>query len=118
RSRQLRGQSSRLPDRAPFAAGLPAGAPDGRSVGGDAVPGARRSGSGARRVARAARGRGDAVKPRRWWLSSVTAILVGILIWGCLGRSAAPANLPMQNIGSWRVGVGNDPDPPRVGENT
>src|SRR5207237_4388560 len=34
------------------------------------------------------------------------------------GRSAAPANLPMQNIGSWQVGVGNDPDPPRVGENT
>jgi len=29
-----------------------------------------------------------------------------------------PADLPMQNVGAWRVGVSNVPDPPRIGNNT
>lgn len=55
---------------------------------------------------------------RRWSISSLATSLSVVVIAGCLGRSGVPANLAMQNVGSWRVGVVNDPDPAHVGENT
>ena len=60
---------------------------------------------------------------RRAWvilarLLSVFAAITAFALGGCGGRSAPPANTPMERIGSWQVGVAGNPDPARVGENT
>src|SRR5437870_4781844 len=41
----------------------------------------------------------------------------GAIVAGC-GRGGAPANVPMQKVGVWQVGVMNQPDPAHVGDNT
>jgi Cu(I)/Ag(I) efflux system membrane fusion protein len=48
----------------------------------------------------------------------VAAGAMALALAGCSGRGGVPANLPMQNVGAWRVSVRNVPDPPQIGNNT
>jgi len=41
---------------------------------------------------------------------------VASIVSGC--GHHAPTNVPMQDVGRWRVGASNDPDPPLVGDNS
>jgi Cu(I)/Ag(I) efflux system membrane fusion protein len=47
----------------------------------------------------------------------LVAPLAAFLLASCSGRSALPANVSMQQVGDWRVGVANEPDPAHVGDN-
>src|SRR5207253_6518138 len=81
-----------------------------------------RSGPGPRRAS----GRpetGEAAMTRTWvkqrwaWLIPGGMTLVALMLGGCMGGGAVPGNMPMQNVGTWQIGVANNPDPPRVGDN-
>ena len=53
------------------------------------------------------------------WRLAIAAVAMGAgaIVAGC-GRGGAPANVPMQKVGVWQVGVMNQPDPAHVGDNT
>lgn len=60
-------------------------------------------------------------RARRRWVAMVAAMIAATIagvIGGCAGRGARPLPTSMQSVGAWRVGVRNDPDPARVGDNT
>jgi hypothetical protein len=50
------------------------------------------------------------------WLAIVSTWAA--LASGCAPSGGLPADTPLQTVGSWRVGVRNDPEVARVGENT
>ncbi|HEY3215936.1 MAG TPA: efflux RND transporter periplasmic adaptor subunit [Candidatus Eisenbacteria bacterium] len=61
--------------------------------------------------------RGWIEKRWAWWVLGGVPVAMLVLA-GCQGGRALPANMPMQNVGIWRVSVANSPDPARVGDNT
>jgi Cu(I)/Ag(I) efflux system membrane fusion protein len=48
---------------------------------------------------------------------AVTGIAAWLVIAKPFGRSNATAEMPMQDVGAYRIGLVNSPDPPRPGEN-
>src|SRR5260221_5547167 len=52
---------------------------------------------------------------RKWcgWFAALT-----VVVSGCERTGGMPPSLPTQNVGTWQVGLANQPDPARVGENT
>jgi Cu(I)/Ag(I) efflux system membrane fusion protein len=50
------------------------------------------------------------------WVPSAV-ILTTLVLAGCMGDRVLPDGVPMQEVGAWRIGVANTPDPARAGDN-